>query len=114
VNERNEVNGINNDLLDKLIIDLTKYMDSINSIFNSIDEEVNKSYELLPSPVVETFKLTYEVIKENYSLVNYSIQSYCTDYAKVKVAYSNRDFDIANQVKKFNSNELNRYVEEGR
>lgn len=113
-NQRKEINGINIDLMDKLIIDLTRYADDINAIFNSLDEEIAKSYEHIPNPVIEKFKSTYEVIKENYSIVNSNIQSYCNDYAKVKGAYGNRDTNIGNQVRKFDSNELKRYVEEGR
>ena len=75
--QHNQVNGINIGLMDKLILDLTRYIDDINDIFNSLDEEVTKSYSYIPSPVLETFKSNYCAISQR-KIQNITI--FCTTH----------------------------------
>lgn len=110
-----EVNGISENILDKLIIEICDRADNIKAILNSIDDEIYKCLSNVESSATTQFKYAYEEMKKNYKCVNKNILSYSTDYVKVKNAYIERTSTITEQVGKFaeNVHQMNNY-EEGR
>lgn len=93
-----EVNGIQETVMDKLILDICNYNDDINNTLNSIDEEFYKGLSSINCDISTSLKMMYEDIQQNYKLVNSNILSYSTDYAKVKDAYFERASSIVKQV----------------
>ena len=92
------VNGINEEKLDKLIIDISNYADSINNTLNSIDELVSgiqKEFECTNS---KKFRDHFLELRNNFKTVNKNILSYVTDLAKVKISYKDRVDKLVNKV----------------
>lgn len=94
----NEVNGIVENSLDRLILDVCDCADNLNGILNSIDEEIYILLGSVTSSVSNQFVAVYEEMKKNYKVVNENILSYGTDYAKVKNAYIDRNSSMVRQV----------------
>lgn len=91
----NDINGINNDLLDKLISDIGSYNDDLLLMFNDIDDEFHGALKHIKCDVSRSLKESYEEISNNYKIINSNISSYVTDYANVKQAYLERGISIA-------------------
>lgn len=91
-------NGINIDLIDKLIIDIIEYSDDISKIFNDIDIQVSETLNFVPDDLKKHFNECYSDMSDNYQIVNANILSYSTDYAKVKDAYVTRGINIVKQI----------------
>lgn len=91
-------NGINIDLIDKLIIDIIEYSDDISKIFNDIDIQVSETLNFMPDDLKKHFNECYSDMSDNYQIVNANILSYSTDYAKVKDAYVTRGINIVKQI----------------
>ena len=108
----NEVNGINNNLLDDLIVDVSGYADDLLVILNSIDETFMESLGYIKGDINTYLKESYEGISNNYKRVNSNILSYGTDYARVKEAYVSRGLSIVKQVESIESKKTNYYKEE--
>lgn len=91
-------NGINIDLIDKLIIDIIECSDDISKLFNDIDIQVSEVLNFMPDDLKNYFNECYLDMSDNYQIINANILSYGTDYAKVKDAYVTRGINIVKQI----------------
>ena len=107
----NEINGINDNLLDKLIADVGSSADELLEILNKIDDEVSEAQKCVNCSSFVYFKEAYEGINPNYKIVNSNILSYGVDYAKVKEAYLARGLSIAKQVNSIDDKKIEKYEE---
>lgn len=96
-------NGINIDLIDKLIIDIIECSDDISKTFNDIDIQVSETLNFMPDDLKIRFNECYSDMSDNYKIVNTNILSYSTDYAKLKDAYITRGINIVKQINTYNS-----------
>lgn len=96
-----DINGVNTNLLDKLIVDINVLSDDINEILNQIDDDINTISEVMQSEVCNNIKANYDVFRTNFKIINSNIISYCTDYVKVKNSYIERAKTIANQAREY-------------
>lgn len=106
----NLLNGINNDLMDDLIKDINTYADDILIIFNQINDSFVEGIDYFVCDIKESLKELYEIMSDNFKIINSNILSYGTDYVRVKQAYLNRGLSIVNQV---NSMEVKNISEKG-
>lgn len=107
----NEINGINNNLIDKLINDVGSYADDLLFILNSIDDNFNGAMNYINCDISVSLKESYEGISSNFKPVNSNILTYGTDYAKIKQAYVSRGLSIVNQVEAIETKKGNFYEE---
>lgn len=96
------ISGINEQLIDKLAVDIMDYADRINRVLNEIQELVNISSMYANSESNSTFRKQFKEIEKNYQTVNQNILSYAKDFIKVKQIYNNKITDSANELMKKN------------
>lgn len=91
---------MNEQMIDKMILDIYDYADRINSIFNSIEDIIVGSSNYFVDDVANDFRYKFEQLKLNFPIVNYNIKSYADDLVKVKRSFSTATSDLTNIVKK--------------
>lgn len=107
-----ELNGINNDLLDKLIVDVSTYADDLSLILNTIDETFLSSLSDINCDITHNLKESYDGISNNFKQMKLNILSYGTDYARVKEAYLSRGVSVVKQVNSIETKKIVNYEEE--
>lgn len=110
-----DVSGIKENTLDKLVIDICDKADTLKTLFNSIDDEFNKTLSNVNCSASSQFFTVYDEMKKNYQIIGANILSYSMDYAKVKNSYVEKNIEVVNQIKFFSENvkKVGKY-EEGR
>lgn len=97
---RQDVVGINEQAINKLIMDIYDCADRINIILNSIDDIVAGTSSYFVNESANNFRRKFEQLKLNFPTVNYNIKSYAEDLTKLKNSYSNIIDDAKHIVKK--------------
>ena len=95
----NPINGINEALIDKLIIEIYDYADKINSTLTCIDELVQNTNIYFDCESADLFRNNFNNVKANFKIVNKNILDYSNDYVKIKNNYNHRRITI---IKNFN------------
>lgn len=97
---KQDVVGINEQILDKLILDIYDYADRINRTLNSIEDVVAGSSSYFNDDVANSFRYKFEQLKLNFPMVNHNILSYANDLVKVKRNFSDTTSDMIYTIKK--------------
>ena len=79
-----DVFGINEDKLDRLILDISDAADRINSKFNLLNRLVEETSNYFVCDSGNRFRNAYSLTKENFSIVNKNIATITSDLVKAK------------------------------
>ena len=90
--------GINEEKLNKLILDIYDYSEKINNTLNHISEIVMKTKNCYNSKEAELYRKMYDDYKTNYVNIIKNINSYADDLLTLKRKYINFDVDMKNKV----------------
>lgn len=90
--------GINEEKLNKLILDIYDYSEKINNTLNSISDLVMKTKDYYNSKEAELYRKKYDDYKTNYVNIIKNINSYADDLLTLKRKYINFDVEMKNKV----------------
>lgn len=90
--------GINEEKLNKLILDIYNYSEKINKTLNQISEVVDKTKKIYSSKEADLYRSKYENFRVNYVNVIKNINRYAEDLILVKQKYSNFDINASKRV----------------
>lgn len=94
------LNGVNEASIDKLIMDICDLVERMNGTLNCIDELVDGTTTYFICENADLFRQNFASIKSNFPIVNKNILEYTTDLVKVKMNYNTRRETI---IKELNS-----------
>lgn len=101
---RQDVIGINEQAIEKLILDVYDYADRINNILNAMDDVVQGTTSYFNDDSSNNFRHKFEQLKINFPIVNHNIQTYGEDLVRLKNNYFNTVSDVTQIVKKQTAN----------
>lgn len=93
--------GINEDKIDRLILDIYDYADKVNSIFNRIDELVDSTKDFYNCESAELFRNKFLEFKQNFKVVNENILGYAGEITSAKNNYKKRESEMVMQVNRY-------------
>lgn len=98
----NKVSGINEQGIDRLILDIADYAEKIQKNYNLIEELVDSTSNFLKGDIGTNYRNNFtKNFKYNFQTINKNILSYTSDLSLVKRRYQNKVGDI---VADFNRN----------
>ena len=95
----NEISGISEVGLNKLITDIYDYADASNRIINQINDLVYSTSEFFRSDSGDLYRKKFSRLCEEHSTIKNNILSYTSDFANVKAHYKNRNIVAADIIK---------------
>jgi len=101
---KENINGINSQLIDKLVIEIMDYADKINKIQNQLQELVGDTSTYFNSPSGTEFRKSFKEKEQNYQTMNQNILNYAKDFVKVKQVYNTQILNITDTLNKATSN----------
>lgn len=87
MNNSNNLNGINEIKIDKMVLDLRNYVEKINRTLNQISEVVDDTKNYFLSQSGNLYRTKYDLLEANYSTIKNNLLSYSDDLLKVKFRY---------------------------
>lgn len=107
--EQNVV-GVNEQVIDKLILDIYDYADRANIILNSIEDIIDNVPSYYVDSCSNNFRYNYEQLRQNFPIVVNNIKSYASDLVKVKNSFINNN-DAASQLVRKKTTEVEEEIE---
>lgn len=95
-----EVNGINEEKIDKLVIDLYSYSDRVKEILSEVELTMSKIKEIYVSEYAKELESLMPLYKQKFNIINQNILSYSDDFIHVKELYKKREQNMADIMKK--------------
>lgn len=92
--------GINEQKLDRLILDIYDYCDKINNTLNQITEVVEETGNFYKGELASTYRKKYRVFRSNFSVMRKNFVSYATDLTKIKNRMNTIDDKMTVSMKK--------------
>lgn len=96
MNNSNNLNGINETKLDKMILDLRNYVEKINRTLNQISEVVDDTKNYFSSQSGNLYRKKYSLLEANFSTIKNNLLSYSDDLLKVKFRYQSMNSNNQN------------------
>lgn len=96
--------SINEEAIDKLVLEIYDYSERINNILNQISDLVNYSSTYFKGQISNDIIGKYNNLKLSLDNVKNNIASYSSDLVMVKNKFRNKASDIALEVKRQASN----------
>lgn len=87
--------GVNEEKLDKLVIEIYDYADKIKSILNEVDDLVTSTNNFFICDSGTEFRNKFNTLKTNFSNVNGNIISYAEDLVNAKISFQKIDSDLS-------------------
>lgn len=97
---QDNLNGVNETSIDKLIMDICDLVERMNGTLNCMDELIDGTANYFVCENAHLFRQSFATVKNNFPIVNQNILEYTTDLVKVKMNYNNRRETI---IKELNS-----------
>lgn len=101
---RENISGINEHLIDKLVIEIMDYADKANKVLNQIQELVDGTTLYMSSPCGTAFRTSFSALEQNYQTMNQNILNYAKDFVKVKEVYKTQVLNVVDTVNKATGN----------
>ena len=95
---------INEEALNKLVLDLYDYSERVNSILNQISDLVNYSSTYFEGQQSDDIIKKYNSLLETLENLKYNISDYSSDLIKVKNKFKNTSSDLTIEVNRQTSN----------
>lgn len=86
----NNVSGINEIAVDRMINDISLYADRIKRILNDIENVVTQTRSFYECDSATTYRNNFNQLAYNFKSVNQSILSYANDFANLKANSKSR------------------------
>ena len=96
--------SVNEEAIDKLVLDLYDYSERINNVLNQINDLVNYSSTYFKGQISNDIVGKYNSLKISLENFKRNIYSYSSDLVKVKNQFRNRASDLTLEVKRQASN----------
>ncbi len=87
--------GVNEEKLDKLVIEIYDYADKIKLILNEVDDLVASTNNFFICDSGTDFRNKFNTLKTNFSIVNGNIISYAEDLVNAKISFQKIDSDMS-------------------
>lgn len=84
------VNGISNEGIDKVMLDLLDYADKSNKTLNQIDDLIDETKNYFACESGEIFREQFEMLKTGFRTIHTNLISYHNDLMRVKQNYQLR------------------------
>ncbi len=91
--------GINEEKLDKLVIEIYDYADKIKLLLNEVDDLATSTNNFFICDSGTDFRNKFNSLKTNFSIVNGSIISYAEDLVNAKINFQKIDSDLSIKTK---------------
>lgn len=85
-----EYNGVSNEGIDKLMLDVIDYADKMNKVLNQIADLINDTEVYFSCESGDKFRDQFNMLKVSNPIINKNILSYNDDYMNVKKNYQER------------------------
>lgn len=99
----NEI-GINEDTINKLILDIYDYAEKISQTLDQVTNEVTLTKSFYKSSAASAYRNDFNNFKTNFSIINKNIISYAEDLTKLKNRYKRIDQNMSATIKKTTNN----------
>lgn len=96
--------SINEEGIDKLVLDILDYSERINSILNEINDLIISSSNYFSCNTNTNIVNKYLKLQNDINNLKYNIKSYSSDFLKVKKRFRQTASVIADEVRKQTSN----------
>ena len=100
----NNFGGINEENLDKLVIDFFNYTETIKKIFDNINEITDKLENHFQSECGLEFKLKIENLKLSFVLAQEKLAKYVEELSNVKLKFQDFSSDLSASIIKKSEN----------
>lgn len=87
--------GINEEKLDKLVIEIYDYADKIKLLLNEVDDLVAETNNFYICDNGNDFRNKFNTLKTNFTIVNGNIISYAEDLVNAKISFQKIDSDMS-------------------
>ena len=91
--------GINEQKIDKLVLDINNYAERINNVLNNMEDLVNSTNSFFLEEVGNEFRNNFKQLSSNFPTVKTNILSYSQDLIKVKLNYQKTVVNIVDDLK---------------
>ena len=112
----NNNSGINDQKIDKLILDIYEINEKVRKTLDQISETMEKTKTSWKSSEANQLRNTYDNFKTNYNIIVKNINSYAEDFTKLKNSYKRNDIEMGKKIKLYmidldKTFEVNKYNE---
>lgn len=98
------INGINEEGLDKLIIDIYNYAESVHKVFNNIENIIDDTNNFYQDETYLNVKNKFNDFKKNLDIAYNKLIKSATYLSNIKMYYQDLNIDIGNKLKANESN----------
>ena len=88
--------GINEDAVNKLILDIYNYEEKINKTLDQISTVVENTKEFYQCESANEYRNKFNMFSANFNIINKNLLSYADDMIKLKNRYKVIDSNVAN------------------
>ena len=92
--------GINEEKLDKLILDIYNYCEKINVTLNQVSDVVEDTKVFYTGDVADSFRKKFSLYSSNFLNIRANLCSYADDLIKLKSKINLIDYNSASTVKR--------------
>ena len=93
-----DISGINEDAIDKLVLDIFGYVERINQTLKNIDSLVNETSQFYVGESGNKFRNRFNELRANFPIVNQNLLSYTDDLIKVKSGLKNFSSELSIEI----------------
>lgn len=90
-----DLSGINEDGMDKLILDIRYYQNRLIHIFQQMTEVMEQTSTYFIGPYGDNVRNRFQIIRSQFPVIQNNLDNYIADLLKVKNQYQNISSDIA-------------------
>ena len=91
--------GINEQKIDKLVINVNNYVERIINVLNNMEDLVNSTEVFFQEEIGNEFRSNFKQLSSNFPIVKTNILSYSHDMIQVKLNYQKTMITIAENFK---------------
>ena len=96
----NNIVGINDSNIDKMILNIYDYAEKIAKTLDQISVIVDDTKNFYKSEEADLFRREFNAFSENFETIRKNLSAYATDLLAVKIRYKNMDLNSVNILKK--------------
>lgn len=91
--------GINEEGIDKLVIDIYNSAESVHKIFDNISNLIEQTSDYYQTDNGDELRKKFNNFKINFDIINDKLLKYADGLASIKMKYQDLSFDVATNVK---------------
>ncbi len=96
----NNISGINEEGIDKLIHDIYNCADNINKSINNISNDIDQTSYIFQMSLADEMRSKYDYNRLRIQNIYEQIERYNSYLLEIKSKYQDLDFNIVNEIKK--------------